>query len=58
VYEFEGTYDPSYLNLDKNDPEAWKVYAEKVRDVIAKTLDIPKIEKNYKNGVMEFDTIL
>jgi len=37
VYEFEGTYDPSYLNLDESDPEAWKVYAEKVRDVIAKT---------------------
>mgnify|MGYP006187732667 CR=1 FL=1 len=58
MYEFEGTYDPSYLNLDENDPDAWKVYAEKVRDVIAKTLDIPKIKKNYKNGVMEFETIL
>ena len=34
IYEFEEVYDPSYLNLDKNDPDAWKVYAEKVRTLI------------------------
>ena len=38
VVEFEGVYDPAYLNLDKNDPEAWKVYAEKVRTIMAKAL--------------------
>ena len=37
-------YDPSYLNLDKNDPDAWKIYAEKVRDLMAKVLDVPKVE--------------
>ena len=36
IYEFEGLFDPSYLNLDQNDPNAWKTYAEQVRDIIAK----------------------
>jgi len=34
--EFEGLYDPKYLNLDENDKDAWKVYAEKVRELMAK----------------------
>ena len=57
VYEFEGTYDPSYLNLDKNDPDAWRIYAEKVRTIMAKALNIPKVEMSYRNGVVEFDKV-
>ena len=41
LYEFEGTFDPSYLNLDTNDRNAWKIYAEKVRNLISKVLKIP-----------------
>ena len=41
IYEFEGTYDPSYLKLDKNNKDAWKTYAGKVRNLLSKALDIP-----------------
>ncbi len=27
---FEGVYDPSYLNLDPNKEDDWKIYAEKI----------------------------
>ena len=49
VYEFEGVYDPAYLNLNKNDPEAWKIYAEKVRTIMAKCLNIPKTNMGYRD---------
>ena len=42
MYEFEGVYDPSYLNLDPNNLDDWKIYAEKVRDLMAQVLDVPK----------------
>lgn len=48
IHEIEGEYDPANLNLDKNDPEAWKIYAEKVRDIMSKMLDLPKIEFGYR----------
>ena len=44
VYEFEGLFDPEYLNLDKSDENAWKVYSETVRDLISKVLNLPKVE--------------
>ena len=40
-YEFESLYDPSYLNLDINDMESWNIYAQKVRSIISKVLEIP-----------------
>ena len=49
VYEFEGVYDPTYLNLDKTDRDSWKVFAEKVRDCIAGVLQIPKVDMDYKD---------
>jgi len=49
MYEFEGVYDPKHLNLDHNDPNAWKIYAEKVRDLFAKVLDIPKVNMGFRN---------
>lgn len=49
IYEFEGSYDPAYLNLDRNDKDAWKIYAEKVRDVMAKCLKVPKVDFGYRN---------
>ncbi len=41
LYEFEGTFDPAYLKLDPADKDSWKVYAEKVRDLISNVLEIP-----------------
>jgi len=38
VFEFEGLYDPKYLNLDVNDENSWKVYAGKVRNIISQCL--------------------
>ena len=43
LYTFEGNYDPKYLNLDPNDENSWKIFAEKVRDIMAKCLGIPKV---------------
>ena len=42
IIEFEGLFDPAYLNLDPKDENAWKIYAEKVRDIMSKCLDVPK----------------
>ena len=50
LYEFEGNYDPKYLNLDPNDDNAWKIYAEKVRDVMAKCLNVPKLPLGYRHA--------
>jgi len=44
VYKFERPYDPKYLNLDPNNEESWKIYASKVRDVMSKCLNVPKVE--------------
>jgi len=49
IYEFEDNYDPSYLNLDPKDENSWKVYAEKVRDIFSKVLEVPKVEFGYRN---------
>ena len=49
VYDFEVPYDPSYLNLDPNDENSWKIYAEKVRDIYSKCLKIPKSEAGYRD---------
>jgi len=49
VYEFEGNYDPKYLNLDPNDENSWKIYAEKVRDIMSKCLDVPKVNMGFSN---------
>ena len=49
LYEFEDAYDPAYLNLDPNDENSWKVYAEKVRDIFSKCLGMPKVEMGYRH---------
>jgi hypothetical protein len=46
-YEIDTVYDPKYLNIDPNDKEGWKIYADKVRDIMAKMLDIEKVEVNW-----------
>jgi len=51
IYEFEGVYDPSHLNLDPNDENSWKIFAEKVRDIMSKCLDIPKVDQGYSEKV-------
>jgi len=50
VYVFEGNYDPKYLNLDPNDENSWKIYAEKVRDIMSKCLNIPKVNQGYRDA--------
>ena len=40
--------DPRHLNLDPNDPNSWKIYAEKIRDIMSKMLDLPKREISVK----------
>ncbi len=49
IYEFEDAYDPSYLNLDPNDENSWKIYAEKVRDIFSKCLKVPKVNMGYRH---------
>jgi len=49
VYEFEGTFDPSYLNLDKNDPNSWKIYSEKVREIYHKLTGLPKVDMGLRD---------
>ena len=56
LYEFEGVFDPAYLKLDQSDRNSWKVFADKVRTIIANVLEIEKMPLNYKH-LMEFGTI-
>ena len=42
VYEFEGVYDPKYLNLEPGDKNNWRIYAGKVRDIISKVANLRK----------------
>jgi hypothetical protein len=48
LYKFEGNYDPKYLNLDPNDENSWKIFAEKVRDIMAKCLGAKKVNLGYR----------
>ena len=48
-YDFEGVYDPTYLNLDINDRDSWKIYADKVRDLIANVLNAEKTNLEFKD---------
>ena len=43
-------FDPTYLNLSKDDPDAWKIYAEKVRSIMSKCLRIPTCEYGYRTS--------
>ncbi len=48
--EFEGVYDPKNIKgIDFNDPDAWKVYAAKVRDLMAKCLNVPKVADDFSS---------
>ena len=48
VYEFEELFDPTYLNVDTNDEDGWKVYAERVRVIMGKCLGIPPVEHGFR----------
>ena len=50
VYQFDRLFDPTYLNLDKDDENAWEIYAEKVRTIMAKCLGVPKSESGYRSA--------
>jgi len=45
------------LNLDQNDPDAWKIYAEKVRDIMSKCLDVPKTDHGYRTWCAFYDEL-
>ena len=49
VMEFEEAYDPAYLNLDPNDENSWKIYAAKIRNIMSKALDVPKVQMGYRD---------
>ena len=49
IYEFEGVYDPKHLNIDPNNKEGWKIFAEKVRNIMAKCLKVQKVELGHKD---------
>ncbi|CAD8148403.1 unnamed protein product [Paramecium pentaurelia] len=52
IIEFEGLFDPTYLNLQKYPQEKrWEVYADACRDVMAKALGINLIEATYRDGM-------
>ena len=44
IYEFEGLYDPSHLKISPDDPNGWKKFANKVRGIMAKCLNVPKVK--------------
>ena len=51
MYEFEGLYDPKHLKLNQDDPNAWKIYAEKVRNIMSKCLNVPKLDLGYRDMI-------
>jgi hypothetical protein len=57
IYDFEGLYDPKHLNIDPDDPNGWQIFAEKTRDIMAKCLGVPKVQKGYRDK-LEFLKIL
>ena len=51
---FEGSYDPSYLNLDANNPDDWEIYANKIRDLFVKVLKLPRKDSSGYRVMKEF----
>ena len=49
VHLFDGVYDPAYLKPDRSNPDEWKRYADKIRDIYSKCLELPKVEKGYRD---------
>ena len=35
-------YFPDHLNLDSNNKEDWKIYADRIRNIISKVLNLEK----------------
>ena len=48
IYEFDN-FNPDYLNIDKSDENGWKIYADKVRDIMSECLDIPQVNFGYRH---------
>ena len=48
-YEIDTAYDPKYLNIDPNDKDGWKIYADKVRTIMSKMVGIPKVPANWSH---------
>ena len=46
---FEGVFDPTYLNLDPSKEGEWERYAEKVREIFSKCLELPKVDKGIRD---------
>ena len=48
-YEFESVYDPTYLKLNLNDRNSWKIYMEKVKSIYVKLLGVKNTEMTLKD---------
>ncbi|CAD8142322.1 unnamed protein product [Paramecium octaurelia] len=52
IIEFEGLFDPTYLNLQQYPEEKrWEIYANACRQLMAQALGIKLIEATYRDGV-------
>ena len=49
VTMFDGVYDPTYLKPDFSNPDDWERYAEKIRDIFSKCLELPKVDKGIRD---------
>ena len=56
-YQFEGVYDPSYLNLDKNDRNSWKIYRDKIKSIYIKLLEVQDTEELEFKDVCDYTDI-
>ena len=46
-----GPFYPDHLNLNVNNPNDWKKYAEKVRDIMAKCLGVEKSDSSVSESI-------
>ena len=56
-YQFEGVYDPSYLNLNKNDRNSWKIYRDKIKSIYIKLLKVQNTEELEYKDVKDYANI-
>ena len=49
IYKSEEIFDPAFLNLDENDKDAWKVYADRIRNIFSKVRKLQKVNTSQKD---------
>ena len=53
-----GVMYPDYLKLSEDNPDSWKIFAEKVRDIMSKCLEIPKSDIGFRDKKTFFNSLL